>query len=56
MCCRLAKQLVYGKIRQALGVSKCVVSGGSSLQRHLDDFYEVLALTVTHGWGLSEVP
>ena len=53
--CRLAKKLVYGKIRQALGVSKCVVSGGGSLQPHLDEFYEVLDLTVLNGWGLSEV-
>lgn len=51
---RLAKKLVYGKIRQALGVSKCVVSGGGSLQPHLDEFYEVLDLTVLNGWGLSE--
>ena len=53
--CRLAKKLVYGKIRAALGVSKCVVSGGGSLQPHLDEFYEVLDLTVLNGWGLSEV-
>ena len=53
--CRLAKKLVYGKIRGALGVSKCVVSGGGSLQPHLDEFYEVLDLTVLNGWGLSEV-
>jgi len=46
---------VYGKIRGALGVSKCVVSGGGSLQPHLDEFYEVLDLTVLNGWGLSEV-
>ncbi|DBA75756.1 hypothetical protein WJX77_002081 [Trebouxia sp. C0004] len=51
---RLAKRLVYGKIRGALGVSKCVVSGGGSLQPHLDEFYEVLDLTVLNGWGLSE--
>ena len=46
---------MYGKIRGALGVSKCVVSGGGSLQPHLDEFYEVLDLTVLNGWGLSEV-
>lgn len=53
--CRIAKKLVYGKIRGALGVSKCVVSGGGSLQPHLDEFYEILDLTVLNGWGLSEV-
>ena len=36
-------------------MSKCVVSGGGSLQPHLDEFYEVLDLTVLNGWGLSEV-
>ena len=53
--CRLAQKLVYGKIREALGVRRCVVSGGGSLQPHLDEFYEVLDLTVLNGWGLSEV-
>lgn len=53
--CRIAKKLVYGKIRGALGVTKCVVSGGGSLQPHLDEFYEILDLTVLNGWGLSEV-
>ena len=53
--CRLAQKLVYGKIREALGVRSCVVSGGGSLQPHLDEFYEVLDLTVLNGWGLSEV-
>ncbi|KAL3144719.1 hypothetical protein ABBQ38_001843 [Trebouxia sp. C0009 RCD-2024] len=51
---RIAKKLVYGKIRGALGVTKCVVSGGGSLQPHLDEFYEILDLTVLNGWGLSE--
>lgn len=46
---------MYGKIREALGVRSCVVSGGGSLQPHLDEFYEVLDLTVLNGWGLSEV-
>lgn len=46
---------MYGKIRGALGVKRCVVSGGGSLQPHLDEFYEVLDLTVLNGWGLSEV-
>ena len=53
--CRLAHKLVYGKIQEALGVRQCVVSGGGSLQPHLDQFYEILDLTVLNGWGLSEV-
>ncbi|GLC36919.1 hypothetical protein PLESTB_000178300 [Pleodorina starrii] len=50
----LARKLVYGKIREALGVRKTVVSGGGSLASHLDDFYETLGLPVLNGWGLTE--
>lgn len=51
--CRLASKLMYGKIRAAVGVRRAVVSGGGSLQPHLDDFFEVIGLTVLNGWGLS---
>ncbi|GLI62125.1 hypothetical protein VaNZ11_004661 [Volvox africanus] len=50
----LASKLVYGKVREALGLRKTVVSGGGSLAAHLDDFYEALGLTVLNGWGLTE--
>ncbi|GIL51023.1 hypothetical protein Vafri_6984 [Volvox africanus] len=50
----LASKLVYGKVREALGIRKTVVSGGGSLAAHLDDFYEALGLTVLNGWGLTE--
>lgn len=53
--CRAAKKVVFDKIRSALGVVRCMVSGGGSLSMHLDDFYEVLGLPVVNGWGLSEV-
>lgn len=46
--------LVFGKIRAALGIMSTVISGGGSLARHLDDFYEALALPVLNGWGLTE--
>lgn len=45
--------LVYGKIREALGVRRAVISGGGSLAPHLDLFYETIGLTVLNGWGLS---
>lgn len=32
--------------REALGIMKCVVSGGGSLAAHLDDFYEAAGLPV----------
>lgn len=50
----LAGRLVYGKIRVALGVRRAVVSGGGSLQPHIDDFFEAVGITVVNGWGLSE--
>ncbi len=51
--CRLAKALVYGKVRAALGIRQGVVSGGGSLAPHLDDFYEAIGLPVINGWGLT---
>ena len=52
---RLAQLLVFKKVRSALAVIKCMVSGGGSLATHLDDFFEALGLPVVNGWGLSEV-
>lgn len=51
---RLAQRLVVAKVRAALGVKKCVVSGGGSLAPHLDDFFESIGLPVINGWGLTE--
>ena len=51
---RLGQVLVFGKIRAALGIMSTVISGGGSLAPHLDDFFEVLALPVLNGWGLTE--
>ena len=53
--CRLGKLLVYSKIRAAMGIRQTIVSGGGSLAAYLDDFFEVLGITVLNGWGLSEV-
>jgi long-chain acyl-CoA synthetase len=50
----LARKLVASKIRSALGVKKCVVSGGGSLAPHLDDFFEAVGLPVLNGYGLTE--
>lgn len=41
-------------MRAALGIRRCVVSGGGSLAPHLDDFYEAVGLPVLNGWGLTE--
>jgi long-chain acyl-CoA synthetase len=50
----LCQRLVAAKVRSALGIRGCVVSGGGSLATHLDDFYEAVGLPVLNGWGLSE--
>ncbi|GAX82801.1 hypothetical protein CEUSTIGMA_g10227.t1 [Chlamydomonas eustigma] len=50
----LATLLVYSKVRAAIGIQHTVVCGGGSLAPHLDDFYEVLGLSVLNGWGLTE--
>lgn len=50
----LAQNLVFSKVRAALGVRKTIVSGGGSLPPHLDSWYEALGLPVLNGWGLSE--
>lgn len=39
---------------QSLGVQGAIISGGSSLGPHLDDFFEALGLPVINGWGLTE--
>lgn len=52
---KLGDRLVYSKVREATG--GCVeyfVSGGGSLARHLDLFYEVINIPVLVGYGLTE--
>ncbi|KAL4439997.1 hypothetical protein ABPG75_002998 [Micractinium tetrahymenae] len=50
----LFRRLVAAKVRAALGIRGCVVSGGGSLSPHLDDFFEAIGLPVLNGWGLTE--
>ncbi|MEN9208560.1 MAG: AMP-binding protein [Gloeomargarita sp. GMQP_bins_120] len=52
---RLADRLVYRKIRQAVGGRlREGASGGGALARFLDDFYEVVGITIVVGYGLTE--
>jgi long-chain acyl-CoA synthetase len=52
---RLADKLVYQKVREATGGKiKWVISGGGSLARHLDDFFEIVGVEVLVGYGLTE--
>ncbi len=53
----LGDKLVYSKIRQGVGggeTLKTVVSGGGSLAKHLDTFYEIVNIPVLVGYGLTE--
>jgi long-chain acyl-CoA synthetase len=52
---RLGDKLVYQKVRDAAGGRfQTLVSGGGSLARHLDDFYEIVNIPVLVGYGLTE--
>jgi long-chain acyl-CoA synthetase len=51
----LGDRLVYKTIRQGLGGNiQTLVSGGGSLAKHLDDFYEIVNIPVLVGYGLTE--
>ncbi|MDB9427068.1 long-chain fatty acid--CoA ligase [Microcystis aeruginosa CS-564/01] len=51
----IGDKLVYNKIRQAVGNKvKIFVSGGGSLARHLDTFYEIAGIPILVGYGLTE--
>ncbi|NEP13025.1 MAG: long-chain fatty acid--CoA ligase [Symploca sp. SIO2C1] len=52
---QLADKLVYQKVRQATGGKiKQVISGGGSLARHIDKFFEIVGIEVLVGYGLTE--
>ncbi|MDJ0729120.1 MAG: AMP-binding protein [Crocosphaera sp.] len=51
----LGDKLVYKKIRDGIGGNfETLVSGGGSLAKHLDDFYEIINAPVLVGYGLTE--
>jgi len=52
---QLADKLVYQKVREATGGQiKQVISGGGSLAKHLDEFFEIIGIEVLVGYGLTE--
>ena len=52
---QLGDRLVYQKVRAATGGNlKTLISGGGSLAKHLDDFYEIVNIPVLVGYGLTE--
>jgi long-chain acyl-CoA synthetase len=52
----LGEKMVYSKVREAAtgGQFQQAISGGGSLARHLDDFFEVVGIEVLVGYGLTE--
>jgi long-chain acyl-CoA synthetase len=52
---QLGKKLVYGKVREATGGEvKQLISGGGSLARHIDIFFEIIGVPLLVGYGLTE--
>ena len=52
---QIAKNLVYKKVREALGGNlKMIVSGGSALQVNLQRLFWALGIKVIEGYGLTE--
>jgi long-chain acyl-CoA synthetase len=51
----LGEKIVYKKIRQATGGRlQQVISGGGSLAKHLEEFYEIIGVDILVGYGLTE--
>lgn len=51
----LGDKLVYGKVRAATGGNvKFLISGGGSLARHIDEFFEIIGISLLVGYGLTE--
>jgi long-chain acyl-CoA synthetase len=51
----IADKLVYSKIRAATGGKiKNIISGGGSLAKHLDLFFEIVGVDILVGYGLTE--
>ncbi len=51
----LGDRLVYKKVREALGGNfTASVSGGGSLAMHLENFFEIVGISLLVGYGLTE--
>lgn len=52
---KIGDKLVYSKIREKTGGQlKAGISGGGALQKHVDDFFAGINLSVLEGYGLTE--
>jgi long-chain acyl-CoA synthetase len=51
----IGDKIIYQKIREAVGGEiKSFISGGGSLAKHIDDFYEITNIPILVGYGLTE--
>ncbi len=51
----IADKLIYTKIREATGGKiQNIISGGGSLAKHLDLFFEIIGVEILVGYGLTE--
>lgn len=52
---QVGDRLIYHKVRGATGDRiQAVVSGGGSLPKHIDNFFEVVGINILVGYGLTE--
>ncbi len=51
----LGEKLVYSKVREATGGKiRHVISGGGALPKHIDNFFEIVGVSILVGYGLTE--
>jgi long-chain acyl-CoA synthetase len=51
----LGEKLVYNKVREATGGQiRHVISGGGALPKHIDNFFEIVGVSILVGYGLTE--
>jgi long-chain acyl-CoA synthetase len=51
----LGEKLVYSKVREATGGQiQHVISGGGALPKHIDNFFEIIGVSILVGYGLTE--
>jgi long-chain acyl-CoA synthetase len=52
---QLGEKLVYKKVRAATGGEiRQVISGGGALPKHIDNFFEIVGVSILVGYGLTE--
>jgi long-chain acyl-CoA synthetase len=52
---QLGEKLVYSKVREATGGQiQHVISGGGALPKHIDNFFEIVGVSILVGYGLTE--